>query len=86
MDISEQMVITANNKQIVDRVITPELPGKQTTRLTKISEERKNKVKSHIESFASVESHVCRKDTNKQYLSHNLSVTKIAFPIFGEAC
>ena len=38
------MVITANNKQIVDRVtcITPELPGKHTTRFTKISEERED--------------------------------------------
>ena len=71
------MVTSAYAKQIVGGVVTPELRCKHTTRPTKISEERKDEVKRHIESFASIESHYCRKDTNKQYLSPNLSVAKM---------
>ena len=38
---------------------------------------KKNEVRQHIESFATVESHYCRKDTNKKYLPPTLSVQKM---------
>ena len=71
------MVISANAKQIIRGVVTPELRDKHIPRPKKITEEKKKGVKGHIEPFGSNESHYCRKNTNKQCLSPNLSVVKM---------
>lgn len=39
------------------------------------SEENKNHIKNHVDSFPRVESHYCRKDTQKQYLASDLNLS-----------
>lgn len=43
----------------------------------KTSEESIKDIKDHIESFPKIESHYCRKDTTRQYLSEKLSICKM---------
>ncbi|CAG9838458.1 unnamed protein product [Diabrotica balteata] len=43
------------------------------------------KVKEHIESFPTMESHYCRKSSNRLYLDPNLSISKM-FELYMEQC
>ncbi|XP_055918396.1 uncharacterized protein LOC129950483 [Eupeodes corollae] len=43
----------------------------------KISDENLTRIKDHIESFPTVESHYCRKSSNRMYLDANLSISKM---------
>lgn len=49
----------------------------KTKPANKTSEDKVNEVKEHIESFPKKDSHYCRKDTTRQYLSENLSISKM---------
>ena len=42
-----------------------------------VSEEYRNGVRRHIESFHVVESHYCRANTSKNYLDSNLNISKL---------
>lgn len=44
-------------------------------RYNSTSDDIKNHVKRHIDSFPRVESHYCRKDTKKQYLAPDLNLS-----------
>lgn len=51
----------------------------------KTSEEVIKDVRSHIESFPTMESHYCRKDSVKKYLSPNLNLAKM-YSLYCERC
>lgn len=59
--------------------------GKHKNRPNRKSSEQAQFVRSHIESFSTVESHYCRKDSKKEYLSSDLSVTKM-YNLYKEKC
>jgi len=45
--------------------------------LNKLQLEKRNKVKNHINLFPRVESHYCRRDSSKQYLSSDLNISSM---------
>ena len=51
----------------------------------KLSAERRQFIKNHIESFPVMESHYCRADTNRRYLEPGLNVVKI-YELYKEKC
>ena len=51
--------------------------GKHTNRPNKVSESSINIIKQHINSFPRIESHYCRKNSKKEYLSETLSISKM---------
>lgn len=59
--------------------------GKHDKRVNKISDDATNVIKQHINSFARVESHFCRKNTKKEYLSQELNLTQM-YNYYAEDC
>ena len=51
----------------------------------KVSDEQKNGVISHIDSFPVIESHYCRAKTNKKYLEAGLRIQKM-YDLYKEKC
>lgn len=51
----------------------------------KTSENLLEGVRQHIESFPSVESHYCRKDTNRKFLAQDLNITKM-YHLYQDKC
>ena len=51
--------------------------GKHANRPNKVSASSTNIIKEHINSFPRMESHYCRKNTKKEYLSQDLNLTKM---------
>lgn len=58
-------------------ISSPDKRGRHVLRPNKTTIEQVNFVKSHINSFPKIESHYCRKDTNKDYLEGGLNVIKM---------
>ena len=85
LNISDQMIKTALKKQLVPGVISPYGRGRHYSRPKKITGLNNLEVQQHIESFATIESHYCRKHTNKKYLPPNLSLTKM-YDLYLEDC
>ena len=82
LDISHTMVDTALRKSElkenrISGVCSPDKRGKHTNRVNKIGAVQISIVKAHINSFPTVDSHYCRKDTNKSYLDKGLSLPKM---------
>lgn len=50
-----------------------------------ISQEDRNTVREHIESFPTVQSHYCRKTTTRKYLEKHLSIRKM-YELYREKC
>ena len=57
-------------------MLKPDGRGKHDKHV-KVSDEQKNGVISHIESFPAIESHYCWAKTNKKYLEAGLSIAKM---------
>ena len=79
LDVSHQRVSTAHSKQehlpgVVNNDRRGKMPG---SRSNKISEEQLSLVREHIKSFQTIESHYCRKDSNRKYLDPDLSLKKM---------
>lgn len=51
----------------------------------RISEENRNVIRKHIESFPTVQSHYCRKTTSRKYLEKHLSIRKM-YELYKEKC
>lgn len=51
--------------------------GKHNNRRSRISEEEKSFIRTHINSFPRVDSHYCRRDSRRQYLGGHLSISKL---------
>lgn len=77
LSISDKAVCTVHNKLSCLGISSEDSRGKHRTRPNRMTEEQKQKVKQHIESFKTVESHYCRKHSSKQYLPAGLSVAKM---------
>jgi hypothetical protein len=59
--------------------------GKHETRPNKIPDVIRNDIKDHINSFPRVESHYCRKNSQKEYLEANLNLSKM-YDMYKEKC
>ena len=64
-----------NNKNPVSLTPPDEQRGKQS--YSKIPDERKAFAYEHINSYPTVQSHYCRADTNKKYLTSDLNISKM---------
>lgn len=64
-----------NNKNPVSLTPPDEQRGKQS--YSKIPNERKAFAYEHINSYPTVQSHYCRADTNKKYLTSDLNISKM---------
>lgn len=71
------MVHTAHNKQSVPGVCENDFRGTHQNRPNTISNDHVDFIKQHIASFPVVESHYCRKDSKRMYLSPDLSLPKM---------
>lgn len=59
--------------------------GKHENRANKCSAQVINSIKKHIESFPTIDSHYCRKDTVKRYLDESLSVNEM-YRLYQKKC
>jgi hypothetical protein len=85
LNISEQVVATAHNKNVLG-VPETEKRGKSIhSRFNKTEEYKLENVRNHIKSFKPVASHYCRKDTNKTYLNPELSAHQM-YRLYKEDC
>lgn len=76
LDISEKMARSSLSNTSGDGICESSKGGNQTPK-NKISDADKDKVREHIKSFQTIESHYCRKDTTKAYLEGTLNLTKM---------
>ena len=84
LSISERYVHTAKKLTSMG-ICHDDKRGTHSNRPNKTGNGQENIGKAHIESFPIVESHYCRKDSQKQYLSGDLSVRKMYF-LYKEFC
>ena len=86
LNITGQMVQTACKKsEALPGVCAPDRRGRHGTKPNKTPLYKVNYIKEHINSFARIESHYCRKDSKKMYLSPGLSVPKM-YNLYLEKC
>ena len=75
--ISQRMVYNFNQKKNeLTGMLKPDGRGKHN-KDANVSDEQKNGVISHIDSFPVIEYHYCRAKTNKKYLEAGLSIQKM---------
>jgi len=72
-----------NKKDAVTGILTADCRGKHPKR--KISEESKNRVRRHIESFPTVESHYTRASSKRLYLESQLNIEKL-YDLYVACC
>ncbi|WAR18439.1 hypothetical protein MAR_000277 [Mya arenaria] len=84
LSISERYISTAHRVSTTG-FCQDDKRGRHTNRPNRISPAKVNMVRLHIESFPTMESHYCRKDTNKDYLGPELSVSKL-YSLYLEKC
>ena len=85
LDISDQMVITANAKASDITMSKGEGRGRHGKHSHVINAEQYSFVRQHISSFPAVESHYCRQNTRKMYLAAGLNVAKM-FELYKCLC
>ncbi len=84
LNISQKVVYNAHkNKNLISGNAFPSRSGKHVKK--SISEERKNIVREHINSFPKVESHYRRNQTSKLYLDSSLNLSKM-YELYEEKC
>lgn len=83
--ISQKPVYTAHNNKIP----MTDIPGKdgrgQYSKASRVSDEQKQAVRDHINSFPRAESHYCRAKTRKEYLETDMN-QQIMYELYCEAC
>ncbi|KAJ8949696.1 hypothetical protein NQ314_008159 [Rhamnusium bicolor] len=84
LDISSQVIKTVRNKMGNSGQIEEDKRGR-VARNSKVSDETKRCVRRHINSFEAVDSHYCRKNSNRLYLPPTLSVSKM-YDLYLEFC
>lgn len=86
LDITEAVTNSALSKKSAHGGITSkDQRGKHKNRPNKIPDEIVSDIKQHIESFPRVESHYCRKSSNKEYLEAELNLSKM-YDLYKEQC
>ncbi|XP_072383854.1 uncharacterized protein, partial [Diabrotica undecimpunctata] len=73
--ISQKPIYTVHNNKTSTKTLPESKQGKHQKRVTSL--EDSNLVKEHINMIPRVESHYCRKKTNKEYLESGLSIKKL---------
>lgn len=76
LGISHQIVKTVAKKTTLPAQTVQE-DQRGLTHYSRVSEKTKQLIKDHISSFEKVESHYCRKQSSKEYLSPNLNLSKM---------
>lgn len=82
--ISAQVVKTVFNKTGSTGVVSEDRRGK-ACKNSLLSESVKESVREHINSFQTVESHYCRKNTSRLYLPASLNISKM-YSLYQEYC
>lgn len=76
LDIGKKTIELSMSKKVLGAFSSTDKRGKQCSANT-TPDEITNSVKEHIKSFPTMESHYCRKDSKKQYLSQDLNIRKM---------
>lgn len=84
LDISSQVVKTVAQKCIENVTIPADKRGK-VKKNSQLPPEVKESVRQHISSFVPVESHYCRKDSNRLLLPPTLNIAKM-YDLYKEFC
>ena len=83
--VSQKMVYNVHQKKDkVTGVVKPDGRGRHSSHY-QVSEEQKQGVFEHINSFPVVDSHYCRAKTNKKYLEGGLNIEKM-YDLYKEKC
>lgn len=77
LSISEKVMRTSIEKKKATGVVEEECRGGRTETMKKRDERIKKEIIEHINRFPRVESHYCREKSSKEYLSPQLSITKM---------
>lgn len=77
LDISSRFVDRALSSIADTGVQQKDGRGRHTNRPTKVSDTARAEIRDHINSFPRVDSHYCRRDSRKEYLEGNLTITKM---------
>lgn len=86
LDITEKFARSAlDGQSSINLGISPPSTHGKHAPANKISEERKNLIRNHINSFPTIESHYCRKATTRQYLGENLNISKM-YDLYVSKC
>ncbi len=81
--ISEKTILSAiRNRSSSGHFVKKE---RITEPSNKMSEEEKQRIKSHIESFPTMESHYCRKDSKRKYFTADLTIQKL-YDLYVKKC
>lgn len=84
LSISSQVVKTVFNKTGSTGVVSEDRRGK-ACKNSLLNESVKESVREHINSFQTVESHYCRKNTSRLYLPASLNISKM-YSLYQEYC
>lgn len=76
LDVSDKMIRCTLARKVHGSFEGTDRRGKHTP-VNKTPEDKTNYIKSHIESFPVMQSHYKRKDTQRQFLSQDLSINKM---------
>lgn len=77
--ISDKIVRTVQQKRNSIGVCHDYQSEKHHNRINRVNETHLEKVREHIKSFKTIESHYCRKDPSKLHLPSDLSSSKTDF-------
>lgn len=84
LGIKEDIVYGAFNKKGSTGIVAPDMRGKHRKHRS-VSNEDKELIRKHIASFKTVESHYCRKKSDRHYLPSELSITRL-YNMYKEKC
>ncbi|CAG9816238.1 unnamed protein product [Phaedon cochleariae] len=85
LSISHQMVKTVGKKvENTPGIVESDLRGKIKCN-SRLPDEVKQSVRSHIDNFQPIESHYCRKNSSKTYLPSTLNITKM-YELYSKYC
>ena len=83
--VSQKMIYGVHEKkEEVCVIVKPDGRGKHNNHY-KVTQEEKEKVIAHINSFPVIDSHYCRAKTNKKYLEVDLNIEKM-YDLYKEKC
>lgn len=83
LNITDSVVVRCKKKARVNENVGEDLRGKCQVNRKRVDPNVIECIKKHIQSFPMVESHNCRKDTQKMYLQSDLNLAKM-YDLFSE--
>lgn len=84
LGIKEDVVYGACKKKCSGGVVTSDQRGRHMKQ-RRVADSIKRGIRQHIESFTPVESHYCRKQTDRKYLPESLSLRKM-YRLYQDSC